>query len=104
MKQDAFLPPPDLNLSVTRHALLEMDEIWDRGRQVANQTKRSLHGRADVATGRVISTGLKVQPFPLEENPEHAHVTGWPQDKPAQKSLAQQLAAASAFRALPVPQ
>jgi hypothetical protein len=103
VKQDAFIPPRDLNLSVTRHAKLSMDQLWSRGRSVADQIRRRLIGRADIAASDVRTTGrLDVVAVPLVENPEHAHILGWPAEKPAQKTLAQKLAAAAGYVPLPV--
>lgn len=99
VRPEAFSPPPDLNLSVTRHASLAETELWSRGLRVAEQVRRTLYGRADVVCGRVAAIGLRVEPAEQEENPQHAHITGWPDDKPAQKSLAQRIAAEARFSA-----
>lgn len=94
VKADAFMPPDDLNISVTRHANLAESEIWTHGRNVAMQRNKQLYGRADLTARSVrIRTPLDVVPAPLLENPQHAHVVGWPADKPSRKILAQMLAA-----------
>jgi hypothetical protein len=38
---------------------------------------------------------LAVAAAPVEGNPNHANVTGWPTEKPMQKIIAQKLAAAA---------
>ena len=106
LRQDAFIPPKDLNLSVTRHLTLSEGQLWKIGRDVADaiSEKRSaaLYGRADLTAGKVHLLRLRTMAAPLPQNPGHAHITGWPPEKPAQKSVAQQLAAA-AGRYIPAP-
>jgi hypothetical protein len=36
VKQDAFIPPQDSELSVTRHLDLSEEELWQAGQVVAN--------------------------------------------------------------------
>ena len=101
VRQDAFIPPKDLQLSVTRHMKLSAQELWAVGQRVVDQlTGRSsalLCGRADLHVHQVSSRELNTEAAPLVDNPNHAHITGWPAEKPAQKILAQELAAASVF-------
>ena len=97
VRPDAFIPPKDLNLSMTRHGTLQPAALWEIGESVARQFEKDLIGRADVMTGNVRSVGLRVEAVPLSENPHHAHINGWPQDKPSQKILAQQLVAFSTY-------
>ena len=100
VKQDAFVPPRDLHFSVTRHGSLAENEIWEIGQGVADQISRRprtpFYGRADLRASAVTQIQpLRVVPFPLAENPNHAHIDGWPLDKSDQKRLAQDLAAAA---------
>ena len=97
VRPDAFIPPKDLQLSMTRHIGLSESRIWEIGEMVATERDVDLIGRADVAVRNIASVGLSVQPAPIPENPNHAHVTGWPEDKPSKKILAQQLAAVAAY-------
>lgn len=101
LRQDAYIPPPkDLQLSVTRHVGLSEDGIWQRGQDVATERGKPLLGRADISAKAIRDTEgktLDVIPFPLERNPQHAHVIGWPADKPRQKYLAQRLAAGATY-------
>ncbi len=101
VKPSAFIPPKDLELSVTRHKDLSIQEIWDLGEKVAIVRSKTLHGRADVDAEQVRQKRLEIAPQPLPENPNHAVITGWPPDKPAQISLAQELAAVARY--LPKP-
>jgi len=105
IRQDAFIPPRDLNLSVTRHLNLSQQELWKLGQKVVDaisgRRSAALHGRADLPESQVSKLRLSTKPFPVAGNPNHAHITGWPPDKPAQKSIAQQLAAAAKFVAKP---
>jgi hypothetical protein len=101
IRQDAFIPPRDLNFSATRHGELSETELWRIGQNVANAVSESrnaaLHGRADFTHQNVVDRNLQTEPAPLPENPNHVHIVGWPTDKPAQKILAQQLAAAARY-------
>ena len=97
VKPDAFMPPPDLNFSVTRHAALSIDELWARGRCVATEVGKTLYGRADVSAMEVRDAKLNAIEHRLDDNPEHAHIVGWPSEKPAQKLRAQQLAAVAGY-------
>lgn len=101
VRPDAFIPPRDLNLSTTRHLDLSESGIWEIGEGVAAVRDVDLIGRADIAVRSVRSIGLSAAPAPIPENPNRAHITGWPGDKPLQKSLAQQLAAMSAYAPKP---
>ncbi len=102
VRQDAFIPPKDLNLSVTRHLHLSPEQLWKTGQAVANaRLHTTLFGCADLAVFAVTKTALRVEPAPIAGNPQHAHITGWPLDKPAQKNIAQELAAAATF--VPAP-
>ena len=100
VKPDAFMPPPDLNLSVTRHIGLSEEVLWGIGQevvsQIAEKRNAALHGRADL-TVRSIALPLKAESAPLPNNLNHAHITGWPTDKPSQKNLAQCLAAVADY-------
>ena len=93
VKPDAFIPHPWPELSVTRHLLLLENELWMIGWIVARQTARTLHGRADFPAAVVQQHKLQVVAAPVPDNPNHANITGWPPDKPAQKAIAQEIAA-----------
>jgi hypothetical protein len=101
VRPDAFMPPKDLNLSTTRHTGLTEAMIWSLGREVSAERRHDLVGRADILVRTVSSAGLSAESSPLPRNPNHAHISGWPQDKPSQKILAEQLAAASEY--VPIP-
>jgi hypothetical protein len=98
IRQDAFIPPKDLNLSVTRHLNLSQDELWTIGQAVADAVAKRprsvLYGRADIRVHDVTQQTLRIEAAPLPDNANHAHIVGWP-DKAAQKSIAQQLAVAA---------
>jgi hypothetical protein len=104
VKPDAFIPPQDMNLSVTRHIGLSEEQLWTAGRDVvaklAEKTPAELVGRADFAA-HATPAPLHVQAAGIPDNPNHAHVSGWPSDKPSQKNIAQRLAALAAFVPFP---
>jgi hypothetical protein len=100
VKHDAWMPPRDLELSVTRHAGLSQTDLWRLGGDVVRIAGGVLVGRADITAAAVRGGqghGLDVVEAPLPENPQHAHVIGWPSDKPGQMEIAKRLAAASRF-------
>ena len=102
LKPDAFIPPPWPDLSVTHRLQLSEADLWNIGGDVARRTGKTLRGRADVQAFQFERHALRVVAAPLAENPNHANVTGWPAEKPAQKLIAQEIAAAAGkARAVP---
>ena len=97
IKQDAFIPPKDLQLSVTRHAGISTGQLIETGKTVAAETSLEFLGRADFKARAVVKNALKAVAWPLAKNQNHAHVIGWPADKEARKTIAQELAAAAKF-------
>jgi|SRR5665213_1875800 len=97
IKSDAFIPYPHSDLSVTRHINLTEQQIWEVGQTIASVRKTTLYGRADISAAVVRRQALEVKQDPVEGNPNHTAITGWPTDKSAQKSIALELAAASTF-------
>jgi len=106
IRADAFIPPKDLNLSVTSHMGIEEKHLWEIGVGVAAQVARSrsptcrLVGRGDISCSDVRSQSLLVQAAPLPENPNHVHISGWP-EKPHRKRIAQELAKRARFQPTP---
>jgi hypothetical protein len=98
VKPDAFMPHPHRDCSVTRRATLSEMQVWERGEGVAAQRKLPLVGRADVTAGSVRGAGLTPVPDPVEGNPEHANIIGWPAEKAAQKQVAQLLVKSAAYK------
>lgn len=93
VKSSAFMPPSDLRLSVFRTQGLSDGEIWELGEEEVVQkapTPKTLYGRAEIVALTVSAVGLKVHPD--NTPPRHANITGWPQEKSAQKLIALQLA------------
>lgn len=101
VKPDAFIPHPYPDLSVTRHLNLAEDALWKAGQDVAGARGKTLYGRADIYAAAVRKQLLKVEPAPVQNNPNHANIVGWPTGKPAQKIIALQLVADSVYRAKP---
>jgi hypothetical protein len=101
IRQDAFIPPKDLNLSVNRHLQLSPDQLWAIGQAIADTISKNhpgtLFGRVDLTVATVAKAALRTESAPIPGNPQHAHITGWPLDKPTQKNIAQQLAAVASF-------
>jgi hypothetical protein len=97
VKPDAFVPHPQVELSVTRHRAATQDELWQEGRRVAAFRTATLYGRADVAANTFESKDLTVAEKPIAENPNHADVIDWPADKAAQKMKAREIANEAVF-------
>lgn len=89
----AFMPPPNLRLSVFRIDGLKLDEVWEIGQKevidVLPQPK-TLYGMADIKASKILELELRVEPS--NTPPRHADICGWP-EKAKHKSVAQQLAA-----------
>lgn len=97
IKPDALIPHPRADLSVTRHLMATEVELWSVGQDVANTRGKTLYGRGDFSAVMCANQRLVVQAAPLANNPNHANVRGWPAEKPLQKIIAQQVAAATKF-------
>jgi hypothetical protein len=97
LKPDAFMPLPYQELSVTRHLMATDDELWAVGERVASASGKALYGRGDVTADVCIGQRLSVKAAPVDGNPNHADVTGWPAEKAAQKIIALELAAKATF-------
>jgi hypothetical protein len=97
IKQDAFVPHPRPNLSVTRHLSATEIELWTVGDNVAAASGKTLYGRGDVSTTVCLARNLTVKASPTANNPNHADVSAWPADKPAQKIIALEIAAVAKF-------
>lgn len=97
LKADPFIPHPWPDLSVTRHLDLDKTMIWDIGADVARQTGKTLQGRAENQANVYQNQKLSVITAPAPGNPNHANVTGWPADKPAQKIIALEIAARTRY-------
>lgn len=95
IRQDAFIPHPHPDLSVTRHIGLSESELWQLGQSVSDKRSLCLYGRADIQACEVRTHSLRIEPTPEPKN--HANITSWPADKPIYKIIAQELAAAALF-------
>ncbi len=103
LKANAFLPPPKGGLSVVRHKDATEVELWSIGEHVATAREKTLYGRGDISVVHILEKKLQVLSAPLPENPNHANVIGWPspEDKPARKLFAEEIAAAATFVSAP---
>ena len=60
VKPNVFLPAPNGQTSVYRIMGLTLDEIWNIGQKyVADERKKTLHGRGDIITLHILDIGLK---------------------------------------------
>ncbi len=95
VRPDAFIPHPYPDLSVTRHRKLSEFDLWQIGQTVADKSSRNLYGRADIHALTVKAQSLRIEPTPTPKN--HANIIDWPEDKPGQKIIAQEIAATAHF-------
>ncbi len=94
VKPTLFVPYKHVELSVNRHLECSEDEIWQFGIQVANRRSRKLIARCDVeasACTEKIALKVKASPLPKDNNPNHADIYGYPEEKSEQLSIAQKL-------------
>lgn len=103
IKHEAFIPPEDLEFSVTRLLEATEFELWAIGASVATESGRSLHGRADLSVQRFVGQHLRVLADALEANPNHAKAIDWPSNKAQQIIVAKALAATPELRRIPPP-
>ncbi len=90
----AFMPPPDLRLSVFRIDGLKLDGVWTIGqKEVINNMPepRTLYGMADIKASKVRASDLEIEPS--NTPPRHADICGWPEEKEKRKIIALELAA-----------
>lgn len=97
IKPDAFVPHPYEDLSVTRHLLATEAQLWSVGDNIAATMGKTLYGRGDVRASVCLAQQLAVRAAPIANNPNHTNVSGWPAGKPAQKIIAQEIAASAVF-------
>jgi len=98
IRPEAFIPHPYTDLSVTRHKSLLEENIWVIGQEVADKRGLTLYGRGDIYAVAILKQNLNVQPAPVDNNPNHANIVGWPEEKSAQKIIAMKLAALATFQ------
>ncbi|MCH7685351.1 MAG: hypothetical protein IH899_01485 [Planctomycetes bacterium] len=98
VKAGAFMPAPNGELSVTRHRDATQDDLWQAGRGIAQSRDRTVYGRADVLAATCVSQRLTVKANPIEGNPNHANVIGWPMaDKATLKLVVEEIAVVAKF-------
>lgn len=112
VKRDEFLPESgrvkpralepwrrDLRTSVFVITGLAEDAIWELGRRHVEPTRGPVLARADLAERAITQVGLRLE---RDDNPpRHASIAGWPSDKHAWRSIAQELAAAAELHVRP---
>lgn len=93
IKAEAYMPRQG-EVSVFRTEGLREPQIWSIGSEIAQSAKRTLHARGDTVVHEVRQIGLDI--LKAEPPPRHANIVSWPEnDKPRQKLIALQLAAAA---------
>lgn len=92
VKAEAFLPPPNLELSVFRICHLDDSAIEALGQPVAAIQSKKLCGWGRVMTAAVRRLNLDLEAD--EEPKRHANIVGWPTepDRDVQKGLHKRIA------------
>lgn len=93
VRPEAFMPHPYPDLSVTRHGELRDVDLWRIGETIADSIPKKLYGRADVAARVFLDQTLRVLAAPTAANPNHVNIVDWPNEKSAQKIMAQEISA-----------
>ena len=101
VKQDAFIPHPKPELSLTRQINATDSELWQEGDRVAQIRSCTLYGRAVLQASAFNDEDLTVVAKPIPANPNHADAINWPADKAAQKMKAVLIASKAEF--IPTP-
>jgi len=100
VKHNAFMPPPDLRLSVYNVSDLPESDIWTLGKKrVSVPQNRTLYGRGELTVAAVAQVKLRVEAD--NDPPRHADICGWPEEKAERKVLAMQLAQQAKLRWAP---
>jgi len=96
LRPEAFMPHPNIQLSVFRVGELDQLEVQQIDETVAFQRSKTLVGCGCLLVKHVIQTKLSVQP--KEPPPRHADIVGWPvlsgnskEEKSRQKLLSMEL-------------
>jgi hypothetical protein len=88
-----FMPYSLVKLSVNRHRDATMEETWGVGEIVAKERQKKLYGLANIRASQCQIETLSVIAEPLlPDNPNHADIVGYPEQKEEQLALATKLA------------
>jgi hypothetical protein len=96
VKENAFLPPPNLSLSVAIADGLQESAAREIALTYLEKPDRPCKGYATIPADCIVAESLSIT---RDDEPyiRHAVVEGWPPDKPRQKAIAQRLAQKSAL-------
>jgi len=97
IKHAAFMPYNG-EVSVYRISFITEDEVWEIGKSITeNQDPpKTLRGRADLISEKVITLGLTVNPS--EPPRHHANISDYPSEESEIKLIALELASQSQFK------
>lgn len=99
VKHRAFMPPPDLKLSVFRIDGLKLELIWEIGQKAVVDMMaipKVLYGIAELKASKFQERDLVIEPD--NTPPRHANIIGWPEETARRMSIAQELAAEANLR------
>lgn len=105
VRPEALIPYPHRGLSVTNATNQTQAEVWAAGlriqdaRNAANPSAPNitLDGRIDLDSSAYLQQGLQIEAEPIPEDCHHMNINGWQETKPAQKEIAQKLAAQAQY-------
>lgn len=92
IRPSAFIPPKNLQLSVTRHVGISEGTLTELGKAVAAivalKRTAAYWGRADFRVATPSELGLECVAAPRPENGNHAHIVRWPSSKDERSIIA----------------
>lgn len=92
VKYTAFIPPPNLRLSVFRVYELSEQQIWALATEKVEPTRGPVIGRGDVSVAQITECKLTVA-SDEESTSRHADLVSWPEDRDLRVTIAKELAA-----------
>lgn len=88
VRAEAFSPRPWVELSMNRQREASANETWALGRAIASKLEKQLRGLVNVPVSACLNAGLRVIAAPVEGNPNHVNVVGFPEAKQEQMLIA----------------
>lgn len=92
IKYSAFMPPPNLRLSVFLVSNLSDQQIWALAVEKVEPARGPVIGRGNLSVSQVVARRLNVSPD-VDPTSRHANIVDWPEDRDERATIAKELAA-----------
>jgi hypothetical protein len=92
IKYSAFMPPPNLRLSVFLVSNLSDQQVWELAVKNVEPVRGPVIGRGNLSVSQVVARRLNVSPD-VDPASKHANVVNWPEDRDERATIAKELAA-----------